>query len=148
MFTRILFPTDGSQISRAAAQTAIDTARQFGAGVVAFHAIPVYSAPVGDAVFAYDLVYSEEEYRNACEGAAAEMMKEVEDLCAKAEVPFASSVVTAPATWEAIIKAAKDNKCDLIVMASHGRKGLAGVLLGSETTKVLTHSKVPVLVCR
>ena len=50
--------------------------------------------------------------------------------------------------WEGIIKAARDNKCDLIVMASHGRRGLAGVILGSETSKVLTHSKTPVLVCR
>jgi nucleotide-binding universal stress UspA family protein len=50
--------------------------------------------------------------------------------------------------WQAIVEAARTKKCDLIVMASHGRKGLAGLLLGSETQKVLTHSKVPVLVCR
>jgi nucleotide-binding universal stress UspA family protein len=50
--------------------------------------------------------------------------------------------------WEAIIRTAGARKCDLIVMASHGRRGLAGLLLGSETQKVLTHSKIPVLVCR
>ena len=56
--------------------------------------------------------------------------------------------VTAEEPWDAIVKTAHSKKCDLIVMASHGRRGLAGVLLGSETTKVLTHSKTPVLVCR
>ncbi len=55
---------------------------------------------------------------------------------------------TDPQPWNAIIKTARNKKCDLIVMASHGRRGLAGLLLGSETTKVLTHSKVPVLVVR
>jgi nucleotide-binding universal stress UspA family protein len=57
-----------------------------------------------------------------------------------------SSVERSP--WEGIIKTAQKKKCDAIVMASHGRRGLAGILLGSETTKVLTHSKTPVLVCR
>ena len=57
-------------------------------------------------------------------------------------------MLTANNPWEGIIKTARAKKCDLIVMASHGRRGLSGLLLGSETTKVLTHSKVPVLVCR
>ncbi|MEK6243313.1 MAG: universal stress protein, partial [Pseudomonadota bacterium] len=61
----------------------------------------------------------------------------------KAEVMLA-----APSAWEGIIRTAKAKKCDLIVMASHGRRGLAGLLLGSETNKVLTHSTFPVLVCR
>ena len=56
--------------------------------------------------------------------------------------------LTADQPWKAIIGAARSKKCDLIVMASHGRRGLSGLLLGSETAKVLTHSKVPVLVCR
>ena len=57
-------------------------------------------------------------------------------------------MLIADTPWEGIIRTAKAKKCDLIVMASHGRRGLAGLLLGSETTKVLTHSKIPVLVCR
>ena len=56
--------------------------------------------------------------------------------------------LTADQAWEGIVKQAKSKKADLIVMASHGRRGLSGLLLGSETTKVLTHSKIPVLVCR
>ena len=148
MFTKILFPTDGSEISRRAAHTAVEVAAKLGVGITGFHSIPPYSLPVGDGMYGYGPVYSEEEFRKGCEDAAREMLAEVAAIAKKASVPFTSSVVTAPATWEAIIAAAKDSKCDLIVMASHGRKGMAGVLLGSETTKVLTHSKVPVLVCR
>ena len=61
---------------------------------------------------------------------------------------FAGVKTTGGEPWSAIVKTARSRKCDLIVMASHGRRGLSGFLLGSETTKVLTHSKVPVLVCR
>jgi nucleotide-binding universal stress UspA family protein len=148
MFSKILFPTDGSEISRRAADTAVALAAKLGVGIVGFHSIPPFSLPIGDGVFGYEPIYSEEEFRKACEKSAAEVLGEVEAVAKKAGVAFTSRVITAPATWEAIIKAAKDEKCDLIVMASHGRKGVAGVLLGSETTKVLTHSKVPVLVCR
>ena len=66
----------------------------------------------------------------------------------EAGVAYASLKVTGAQPWAAIIKAAHAKKCDLIVMASHGRRGLAGFVLGSETTKVLTHSKVQVLVVR
>ncbi len=148
MFTRILFPTDGSEISRRAAQCAIDLASKLGVGVVAFHSIPPYTMPISDGMYGYVPFDTEDQYESACKAAAADMTGEVQAIAKKAGVPFASSVVTAPAPWDAIIKAAADNKCDLIVMASHGRKGVAGVLLGSEATKVLTHSKVPVLVCR
>ena len=63
-------------------------------------------------------------------------------------VPCETEMITDSEPWQGIIDAARSKKCDLIVMASHGRRGLAGLLLGSETTKVLTHSKTPVLVCR
>jgi nucleotide-binding universal stress UspA family protein len=148
MFSRILFPTDGSDISSRATETAVELARKLGVGIVAFHSMPPYTLPIGDGMYGYMPFDTEEEFTRACKGAAATMIGDVEAVAKKAGVPFASSVVTAPAPWEAIIKAAADNSCDLIVMASHGRKGVAGVLLGSEATKVLTHSKVPVLVCR
>jgi len=148
MFSRILFPTDGSEISRRASQAAIELARKLGVGVVAFHSIPPFSIPISDGMYGYVPSYTEDEYFKACNDAAAQIMKEVEADAKKARVAFSSSVVTAPAPWQAIIQAAADNDCDLIVMASHGRKGVAGVLLGSEATKVPTHSKVPVLVCR
>jgi nucleotide-binding universal stress UspA family protein len=63
-------------------------------------------------------------------------------------VACASAAPLADQPWEGILKTARGKRCDLIVMASHGRRGIAGLLLGSETTKVLTHSKIPVLVCR
>jgi nucleotide-binding universal stress UspA family protein len=148
MFRKILFPTDGSEISRSAAGAAIELARKLGVGIVAFHSIPPYTVPVGDGVYGFAVAYGEDEYDKACKEAADAILAEVADEAKKAGVAFDSSVVTAPAPWHAIIEAARDNECDLIVMASHGRKGMAGVLLGSEATKVLTHSKVPVLVCR
>jgi len=149
MFARkILFPTDGSEISARAAKAAIELASSLGIGVVALHVIPPFSLPIGDGMYGWVPAYDEQDYLKACREAAAEIMKEVEAVAKKAGVPFSSSTVTASAPWTGIIEAAKDNGCDLIVMASHGRKGLSGVLLGSETTKVLTHSKVPVLVCR
>jgi len=71
------------------------------------------------------------------------------DIAAQlARVPCKTIWVTKDQAWEGIIHTARSRKCDLIVMASHGRRGLTGLLLGSETTKVLTHSKIPVLVCR
>ncbi len=66
----------------------------------------------------------------------------------RAGVACATVSPVADQPWEGILKAARGKRCDLIVMASHGRRGIAGLLLGSETTKVLTHSKIPVLVCR
>ncbi|HTP46572.1 MAG TPA: universal stress protein [Usitatibacter sp.] len=148
MFKRILFPTDGSEISRRASDVAIELARKLGVGIVGFHTIPPFSIPISDGMYGYVPAYSEDEYFKACNEAADAIMKEVGADAKKAGVAFTSSVVTAPAPWQAIIQGAKDNDCDLIVMASHGRKGVAGVLLGSEATKVLTHSKVPVMVCR
>jgi len=63
-------------------------------------------------------------------------------------VTATASSVLGGEPWRVILRVARTRKCDLIVMASHGRRGIAGLLLGSETTKVLTHSKIPVLVCR
>jgi nucleotide-binding universal stress UspA family protein len=72
----------------------------------------------------------------------------VRRLADAAKVPFSALAVTNDQPWESIVGTAKKRKCDVIVMASHGRRGIAGLLLGSETTKVLTHSRTPVLVCR
>jgi len=148
MFTKILFPTDGSEISRQAAEQAVALARALGIEIVAFHSIPPFSMPISDGVYAYEPVLSEEGYLTACRQAARQMTGEVQALAAKAGVKCEVDIAIAPAAWSAVIEAAASNRCDLIVMASHGRRGLAGVVLGSETTKVLTHSKVPVLVCR
>jgi nucleotide-binding universal stress UspA family protein len=76
------------------------------------------------------------------------MLAKVKSAAAAHKVRCETAFVSDDQPWEAIVKTAKGRKCDLIVMASHGRRGIEGLLLGSETHKVLTHSKTPVLVCR
>jgi nucleotide-binding universal stress UspA family protein len=148
MFKHILLPTDGSEMSDNAARVAIGLAKPIGARVTAIHFIPPYSLPVSDGNFVYVEAYSPDEYRKGTEQFAAEILARVQAEAKKQGVACETAFVTAGAPWDAIIKEAQARKCDLVVMASHGRKGLAGVLLGSETNKVLTHSTLPVLVTR
>ena len=147
MFRRILVPTDGSELSNKAVEAAIALAKDNGASIVALNVQAEYRPPVVAEVPVGD-IYSREEYEA---GATRVSEKLLGDVAAKAkadgvEVKQLSQRASSP--WETIIKAARDEGCDLIFMASHGRRGMAGLLLGSETQKVLTHCKVPVLVYR
>jgi nucleotide-binding universal stress UspA family protein len=108
---------------------------------------PYMPPAYGEGVM-YSQVISPKRYREIMEKAARKALAAVEVEAGAAGVAYASAMLTANNPWEGIIRVAKSKKCDLIVMASHGRRGLAGLVLGSETTKVLTHSKIPVLVCR
>jgi nucleotide-binding universal stress UspA family protein len=148
MFKHILVPTDGSDLSRNASRVAIGLAKGLGAKVTAFHATPPYAPPLADGIYAYVEVYTPEEHEKACEKFAAASLGAIQADAKNAGVECTPLKVAAGAPWDAIIKAAASAKCDLIVMASHGRKGIAGLLLGSEANKVLTHSTVPVLICR
>jgi nucleotide-binding universal stress UspA family protein len=87
-------------------------------------------------------------YKESTERTAKKALAALEVEAQTAGVACKKVLLTAGSPWEGIIGTAKRKKCDLIVMASHGRRGLAGLVLGSETVKVLTHSKIPVLVCR
>ena len=150
MFRHILFPTDGSGLSRRAAKVAVALAKKHGARLTAFHATPPYMPAVFPDATMYvplDLI-SPETYEAATAREAAKILEAVAALARGAGVKVRTSTVASPHPWEAIVKAAKKEKCDLVVMASHGRKGVEGIILGSETTKVLTRSKIPVLVCR
>jgi nucleotide-binding universal stress UspA family protein len=148
MFKHILLPTDGSELSDNAARVAVDLARSLGAKITAFNSIAPYQVPVSDGLYVYGELFTPEEYKQATEKAVRAILAKVQAEAKNAGVECDPVFVTAGAPWDAIVKAAAARKCDLIVMASHGRKGVVGVLLGSETTKVLTHSKTPVLVCR
>ena len=149
MFTHILFPTDGSPLSRRAAEVAADVAKANNARITALHVIPNFTTPmITDGSYVTAEMFSEKLYKEHTEAAANKLFADVETVAGKAQVPCDHVAVNSDHPWEAIIKAARKNKCDLIVMASHGRRGLEGLLLGSETSKVLTHSKIPVLVCR
>ena len=149
MFKHILVPTDGSPLSLKAAKAAAELAKVHKAKVTAIHVMAPYVPPTaGDGIMYYPESFSPEEYRKAVQKEAKKALGKVEALAARAKVRFDSLAVTHDQPWESIVNAAKKAKCDVIVMASHGRRGIAGLLLGSETTKVLTHSRIPVLVCR
>jgi nucleotide-binding universal stress UspA family protein len=147
MFKHILIPTDGSALSHKAVVAGIDLARALGARVTGIFAAPpatpvIYSdhLPVGYT--------TPKEHERMIKASAEKYLDAISSAAKKAKVPFAGVSMTSDYPAETILAVAKKEKCDLIVMASHGRRGLKGVLLGSETQKVLTHSKIPVLVCR
>ena len=149
MFRHILFPTDGSTISRRVAKTAIQLAKTCKAQLTVVHVIPPWQPPAyAEGVLPYPELYSPEEYKRVTESAAAKVLDKVAAEAKTARVACDTLVVTAAPVWKKLIDTARSRRCDVIVMASHGRRGLEGVLLGSETHKVLTHSKTPVLVCR
>jgi nucleotide-binding universal stress UspA family protein len=150
MFRHILFPTDGSAISRRVAKDAIRLAKTCRAKLTALHVIPPWSPPAyaEGAMLPYPDLYSPEEYDKMARKAAAKALDKVAAAAKAARVPCDTAIVVASPVWKAIIATARSKRCDAIVMASHGRRGLEGVLLGSETNKVLTHSRTPVLVCR
>jgi nucleotide-binding universal stress UspA family protein len=149
MFQRILVPTDGSALSTRAAAFAIKLARANRAQVVALHVIPTFKPSVySDGVVPYAELYSSAEYRRATESYARRMLARVAKRASAARVKCEIAFTNAAAPWKGITAEARRRGCDLIVMASHGRGGLKGLLLGSETTKVLANSKTPVLVTR
>ena len=149
MYKHILVPTDGTTLSLRAVKVASDLAHSMKARVTALHVMPEFQPPmVEESVVAYTAMYSEAEFKKSARKQADKVLAKAKSEFDARKVPCDVAAVIGAQPWESIVKAAKGKKCDLIVMASHGRKGLAGLLLGSETTKVLTHSKTPVLVCR
>ena len=144
MFKRILVPTDGTDLSLKAVATAAGLAQTFGAELVGVTVVEPYS-------YSGMSEYHPEtpdafETRNA--QIANERLRKFSDAVQSAGVKAEMLTERSFTPFEAIIGAAKRKQCDLIVMASHGRRGRAGVLLGSETQKVLTHTAIPVLVVR
>ena len=147
MFKHILVPTDGSDLSRETVRRAVSFAKEAGARITAFFAKPEYPiAYFGEGALIDPT--TPEKYAELAEQQAAEYLGEVQKLCAEAGVDCATVSATSDVPYEAIIAAAESAGCDLIFMASHGRRGFSGFLLGSETNQVLTHSKIPVLVYR
>lgn len=147
MFKHILVPTDGSELSQATAERAVSFAKEAGARITAFYSKPEYPiAYFGEGALIDPT--TPEKFAELSEQQSTEYLGMVEKLCAEAGVPCSKLSVTSDIPYEAIIEAAESSGCDLIFMASHGRRGISGFLLGSETNKVLTHSKVPVLVYR
>ena len=148
MYKHILVPTDGTKLSIAAAKAAAKLANEVGAKITAVYVIEPYSPPAESEAIAFFAAYGAKEYDQATKKSAARAISKVKAAASAARVKADGFAVTAPSPWRGIVETAKSKKCDLIVMASHGRRGLEALLLGSETQKVLTHSKTPVLVTR
>ena len=147
MFKKILVPTDGTKLSQKAVQTATRLAKETGAKVVAVHVYPKFSgSPYGNFGPSEDIIAEAHEKQHGAE--AEKLFAGVKKLADIAGVELDTALVEGNDVHKEIIAVAKKKKCDLICMASHGRRGLSGVVLGSETQKVLTHSAIPVLVLR
>ena len=144
MYKRILISTDGSDISQKAAQSAVALARDMKAELFAISV----KEPFPYSAISEMQPVPPQEFYDAQERIAAERVKAVLAAASAAGVKAEGATVEALHPWEAILDAAKQKGCDLIVMASHGRRGMAALLIGSETSRVLTHSPLPVLVVK
>ncbi len=148
MYQRILIATDGSELSEKAVSSGILLAAALDAEIIAYSAVSNYPSMYFEGAVVLstaEVGRIEKEWQRQAQALVDAVQEEAHrhSVKAKAVVGASSGAVSA-----SIIAAAKKHKCDLIVMASHGRKGISRVLLGSETLDVLTHSHVPVLVLR
>jgi len=149
MYTNLLVPTDGSKLSSRAVAHAIDLAKALKAKIAVLYVTPTYKAETlvdgGGPLYAR---LPKTEFAALSAREAEGVLKSAADKAATARVVCKTVHAVADAPWEAIIDEAKKQKSDAIVMASHGRRGVSALLLGSEAQKVLTHSKIPVVVVR
>ena len=145
MFKHILVPTDGSKLSEKAVRHAMRFARQMQARVTALHVIPKFHTITYDAEM---LETTPAEYEKTGAEHAHRYLRFAQRVAHSAGVECEVAQASSDQPYKEIIKAAQKKGCDLILMASHGRRGIEGFLLGSETQKVLTHSRTPVLVYR
>lgn len=145
MYKHILVPTDGSELSAAAIDQALQLAKTLGARVTALTvAEPLHFLPVTPGA----TINLRAEYDSHLKENGTRILGAVEARAAAAGVPVETVQVTAGDAWLAIVDTAKERGCDLIAMASHGRRGVSAFLMGSVTTKVLGHATIPVLVYR
>jgi nucleotide-binding universal stress UspA family protein len=145
MYRHILIPTDGYALSAEAVTHGVELAREMGAEVT----ILTVTEPFHVFSFGVDqLEDTPAEYRRHMEQRAARTLEEASKAAAAAGVTHEKIHVEEDEPYRAIIRVAEGRGCDLIVMASHGRRGVSALVLGSETVKVLTHSTIPVLVYR
>jgi len=147
MFKHILIPTDGSRTAAKAIQAGITLAKEMGAKVTGYHAqepLPMHihgEGYIADKELVAEFERRSSEFATRCVG-------EIGAAAKAAGVPFEPLIVRSPVPYKGIVDAAKKQKCDAIFIASHGSKGLTGLVLGSVTQKVLANSKLPVLVFR
>ncbi len=147
MFKHILIPTDGSRLAAKGIKAGVKLAKALGAKVSGVYVIAPYVPPLYGEGAIYVPGISPQEYKKFAERQARKALAALEIEAQASRTPCTTSFVTG-LPWEGILKAARQRKCDAIVMASHGRGGMTGLILGSETTRVLANSKLPVIVIR
>jgi len=144
MFKKILVPTDGSATALSAAVTAAQLAKSQGAQIVGVYVIdPFPYIGMGEASLAGLQAYLAE-----AKSVAGQALDALGKACAAEGVPFSGDTIERNVVYEGVIETAEAEGCDLIVMASHGRKGVKALILGSVAQKVLTHAKMPVLIVK
>jgi nucleotide-binding universal stress UspA family protein len=148
MFKRILVPTDGSKLALKGVKAAAKLARPLGARLTGVYVVAPYMPPMYGEAAMYVPGLSPSEYKKSAELAAKKALDAIRLEARRAGAPFDARIIYGALAWEGILRAARAAKCDVIVMASHGRGGLGGLILGSETQRVLAHSKIPVLIVR
>jgi nucleotide-binding universal stress UspA family protein len=147
MIKNILVPTDGSALSRRAVKDAVALAKSLGARVTGFHVAPSYHIEMYTDYMPPDLM-SPQEHAASAKRAAQRHLDFVKKTAFERKVKCAGYFAMSDSPADAIVKAARKYKCDLIYIGSHGRSGLSKLLLGSQTNKVLSQTRVPVLVHR
>jgi nucleotide-binding universal stress UspA family protein len=145
MLAKMLVPTDGSELSMKAVHGAVELAKKLGSSLVGMTVCEPYPLP---HMARHSPIESHAHYEERVREEAAARLVPLTDAAKAAGITVTTLVVSSVSPFEAIIHAAEEHGCDSIVMSSHGRRGISGLLLGSETQKVLTHSKIPVLVLR
>ena len=148
MFKHLLLPTDGSKFSDRAVQRGIEFAKEIRAKVTAVHVIPEFRMMADESFVLPTSADLKRRYDKEAKARADRMLTKIGERAEAAGVKYDCVSVMGDMPYEAIIDTAKKKKCDLIMMASHGRRGISSLILGSETSKVLAHSKIPVLVVR
>ncbi len=144
MFKKILVPTDGSPLAHQAAEYAAGLAKVHGAQIIGVYVIdPFPYIGIGDAS-----AIGLQAYLNEAQVAATQSLDDIRQVCVARGVAFDGDTIERNVTYEGILETAKAEECDLIVMGSHGRKGLEALVLGSVAQKVLTHAKIPVLIVK
>jgi nucleotide-binding universal stress UspA family protein len=145
MYKHILIPTDGSELSERAVREGIDLACTMKARVTLLTASIPFHVFATDALMVSD---TPQKYANDVEARAATRLKVGEEYASTKGVATSTRHVYSEHPYEAIVDVARASGCDLVCMAAHARKGVAGLVMGSQTAKVLSHTRVPVLVCR
>jgi len=149
MYKHILVPTDGSKLAARGIKQAVGLARSLGAKLTGIYVVAPFAPPIyseGSAYLARAL--SPADYKALTDKEAKKALAAIGRAARAAGVRFAERIVTEAQPWKGILQAARAGRCDLIVMGSHGRSALGGLMLGSETVRVLARSKIPVLVAR